>query len=122
MDIGANASAEGEDAEALEDAEEQVIDVVDSFRLQSIPFGDKKTFAGQLKGMSPRYRYQFRMYADEGPGFLKKVKAKWEEAGKSEEEIKNYQQGIQSYFTKKLAPNFKDLDFYSGENMDPDGM
>lgn len=50
VDIGANPSAEGEDAEALEEGAEQVIDVVDSFRLVSMPFGDKKGFTGQLKG------------------------------------------------------------------------
>lgn len=54
--------------------------------------------------------------------FLKKTTEEWKNAGKSEDEIKKYQQGIQSYFTKKLAPMFKDLDFYTGESMDPDGM
>ena len=42
--------------------------------------------------------------------------------GKSEDEIKKFQTGVQGYFTKKLAPNFKDLDCYTGESMDPDGM
>ena len=51
VDIGANPSAEGEDAEALEEGAEQVIDVVESFRLVSMPFGDKKSFTGQFKGM-----------------------------------------------------------------------
>ena len=55
-------------------------------------------------------------------GYLKKVVEKWKEANKTEDEIKGYQSGIQSYFTKKLAPNFNDLDFYTGESMDPDGM
>ena len=54
--------------------------------------------------------------------FLKKTVEAWKSAGKSEDEIKKYQQGIQQYFTKKLAPMFKDLDFYTGESMDPDGM
>ena len=40
----------------------------------------------------------------------------------SEDEVKKFQTGIQGYFTKKLAPNFKELDFYTGESMDPDGM
>lgn len=48
VDIGANASAE-EAEEQLEEGQEQVIDVVDSFRLNSIPFGDKKALTGQLK-------------------------------------------------------------------------
>lgn len=51
VDIGANASAEGEDAEALEEQKETVIDVVDGFRLNSIPFSDKKAFTGQFKSM-----------------------------------------------------------------------
>lgn len=44
------------------------------------------------------------------------------EQGKSEDDIKKFQTGVQGYFTKKLTPNFKDLDFYTGESMDPDGM
>ena len=48
--------------------------------------------------------------------------AAWKEAGKSEDDIKGYQKGIQNYFTKVLSPNFKDLDFYTGESMDPEGM
>lgn len=51
VDIGANASAEGEDAEALEEQKETVIDVVDGFRMNSIPFGEKKALTGQLKSM-----------------------------------------------------------------------
>ena len=62
------------------------------------------------------------MAADGRIGFLKKVVEKWKEAGKSEDDIKSYQKGIQDYFVKKLSPNFKDLDFYTGESMDPDGM
>ncbi|KAG8528964.1 uncharacterized protein KY384_006653 [Bacidia gigantensis] len=104
VDIGANPSAEGEDADALEEGAEQVIDVIDSFRLVSIPFGDKKGFAGQLKG------------------FMKKAKDQWTAKGKSEDEIKDLQKGIQGYFTKHLSPNFKDLEFFTGESMDPDGM
>ena len=50
VDTGANASAEGEDADDIEEGAEQVIDVVESFRLVSIPFSDKKSFTGQLKG------------------------------------------------------------------------
>ena len=48
VDIGANASAE-EAEETLEEGQEQVIDIVHSFRLNSIPFGDKKALTGQLK-------------------------------------------------------------------------
>lgn len=47
---------------------------------------------------------------------------KFKEAGKSEEDIKKFQTKVQGYYTKVIAPNFKDFDFYSGESMDPDGM
>ena len=52
IDIGANPSAE-EQEEALDETTEQVIDVVDAFRLNAMSgaFGTKKDFQGQLKGM-----------------------------------------------------------------------
>ncbi|KAL9101442.1 MAG: hypothetical protein Q9163_003292 [Psora crenata] len=103
VDIGANASAE-EQEEALDEQTKQVIDVVDGFRMTYMEFSDKKQLAGQIKG------------------FLKKAVEKMKEAGKSEDEIKKFQTGVQGYFTKKLAPNFKNLDCYAGESMDPDGM
>lgn len=55
-------------------------------------------------------------------GYLKKVIEKLKEAGKSEEEIKKFQAGVQGYYTKKLVPMFDELDFYTGETLDPDGM
>ena len=51
VNIGANASAEEQD-EALDEQTEQVIDVVDGFRMTKMEFGDKKQLAGQMKGMS----------------------------------------------------------------------
>ena len=52
IDIGANPSAE-EQEEALDETTEQVIDIVDAFRLNAMSgaFGTKKDFQGQLKGM-----------------------------------------------------------------------
>ena len=47
---------------------------------------------------------------------------KFKEAGKDEDFIKGFQKGVQGYYTKKIVPNFGDLDFYTGESMDPDGM
>ena len=47
---------------------------------------------------------------------------KLKEAGKDEEFIKGFQKGVQNYYTKNIVPNFNDLDFYTGESMDPDGM
>ncbi|KAL9132443.1 MAG: hypothetical protein Q9175_006385 [Cornicularia normoerica] len=111
VDIGANPSAE-EQEEALEEGTKQVIDVVDGFRLNflgdeasgSRAFNTKKDFQGQFKG------------------YLKKVVAKLKEGGKDEEFIKNFQKGVQGYYAKHIVPNFADLDFYTGESMDPDGM
>jgi len=111
FDIGANPSAE-EAEEGLDEGTKQVIDVVDSFRYnylgdeatQDRAFKTKKDFAGQFKT------------------YLKKVVEKFKEAGKSEEEIKAWQTKVQGYYTKQIAPNFKDFDFYAGESMDPEGM
>lgn len=50
IDIGANASAE-EAEETLEEGAQQVIDVVDGFRMTKMEFGDKKQLAGQMKGV-----------------------------------------------------------------------
>ena len=57
-----------------------------------------------------------------GTGYLKKVVEKLKEAGKDEDFIKGFQKGVQGYYTKNIVPNFGDLDFYTGESMDPDGM
>ena len=53
---------------------------------------------------------------------MKKVVEKLKESGADEEKIKNFQQGAQGYYTKVIAPNFKDFDFYVGESMDTEGM
>ena len=55
-------------------------------------------------------------------GYLKKVVEKLKDSGKDEAFIKGFQKGVQEYYTKKIVPNFSDLDFYAGESMDPDGM
>ena len=47
---------------------------------------------------------------------------KLKEKGADEEKVKAFQAGAQNYYTKHIAPNFKDFDFYSGESMNPDGM
>ncbi|MCJ1440222.1 MAG: hypothetical protein MMC23_000705 [Stictis urceolatum] len=111
FDIGANPSAE-EAEEGVDAATEQVIDVVDAFRLNFLGdeasgtrlFGTKKDYASQLKT------------------YLKKVVEKLKEKGSDEEAIKKFQTSVQGYFTKVIAPNFKDYDFYVGESMDTDGM
>lgn len=52
---------------------------------------------------------------------MKKVKEAMKEKGASDEEVKAFETGAQSY-AKKIVSNFKDYDFYIGESMDPDGM
>ncbi|CEJ82819.1 hypothetical protein VHEMI02866 [[Torrubiella] hemipterigena] len=102
VNTGANASAE-EAAEDLDDTEVKVNNIVHSFRLQNTSF-DKKSYQVHLKD------------------YFKAIKGKLTEAGKSEDEIKAWQSKAQKYFVAKLGPNFKDLDFYTGESMDPEAM
>jgi hypothetical protein len=52
---------------------------------------------------------------------MKAVKAKLQEAGKSEEEVKDFETKAQA-FAKKIIASFKDWEFYTGESMDPDAM
>ena len=54
--------------------------------------------------------------------YMKKVVEKLKEGGADEAKVKAFQTGAQSFYTKVIAPNFKDYDFYAGESMDPDGM
>jgi hypothetical protein len=54
-------------------------------------------------------------------GYMKAVKAKLQEAGKSEEEVKDFETKAQA-FAKKIIASFKDWEFYTGESMDPDAM
>lgn len=75
---------------------------MNSFRLQSTQF-DKKSYLTYLKG------------------YMKTLKAKLQEKGKSEEEVKDFETKAQAY-AKKIIANFKDYDFYTGESMNPDGM
>ncbi|KAK3946972.1 Mss4-like protein [Pseudoneurospora amorphoporcata] len=101
VDIGANASAE-EGEEALEDQVVKVNNIVHSFRLQSTSF-DKKSYLTYLKG------------------YMKAIKAKLVEQGKSDEEVKDFESKAQA-FAKKIIAKFNDWEFYTGESMNPDGM
>ncbi|KAK3401080.1 Mss4-like protein [Sordaria brevicollis] len=102
VDIGANASAE-EQEEALEDGAVKVNNVVHSFRLQSTQF-DKKGYLVYLKG------------------YMKAIKAKLQELGKSEEEIKAFETKAGAFAKNTILAKFKDWEFYTGESMNPDGM
>jgi hypothetical protein len=102
VDTGANASAE-EAEEGVEDTAVKVNNIIHAFRLQSTSF-DKKSYLTYLKG------------------YMKDVKAKMQEAGKSAEEVDEFQKLAQAYVKEKLLPNFKDFEFYTGESMNPEGM
>ena len=52
---------------------------------------------------------------------MKKVKDAMKGKGASDDEIKEFEKGAQS-FAKKIVGNFKDYEFLIGESMDPDGM
>ncbi|KAH7887701.1 Mss4-like protein [Phlebopus sp. FC_14] len=97
IDIGANPSAE-EQEEALQDGAQQVNNVVHSFRLQPTGFTDKKEYLTYLKG------------------YMKAVKAKL-----PADRVKAFETGAQAY-AKKIVSNFNKFEFYTGENMDPNGM
>jgi hypothetical protein len=101
-DIGANPSAEDGGDEGAEDATSTVIDVVYSFRLNETSF-DKKSYLGHLKQ------------------YMKKVKETMKTNGASDEEVKEFETGAQT-FAKKVVSSFKDWEFFTGESMDPDGM
>lgn len=55
-------------------------------------------------------------------GYLKAVKAALQEKGADAETITAFEKGAQTYVKEKLLPNFKDLEFYTGESMNPDGL
>ncbi|KAF7332091.1 TCTP domain-containing protein [Mycena kentingensis (nom. inval.)] len=99
VDIGANPSAE-EAEEALEEGATSVNNVVHSFRLQTTTF-DKKSYLTYLKG------------------YMKAVKAKLQET--NPEQVEAFEKNAAAY-AKKIVANFKDYEFYVGENMNPDGM
>lgn len=106
FDVGGNPSAEGGDDEGTADEVKKVNNVVNSFRLQdcSAAFATKKDYTAQLKT------------------YLKGIVGKFKEQGKSDEEIKAFQSKVQTYFTKTIAPNYKDYEFYIGESMNTDAM
>ena len=99
IDIGANPSAEEVD-EGLEDGIETVNNIVYSFRLQPTSF-DKKSYLLHLKQ------------------YMKKVKAKLQET--NADRVEAFEKGASAY-AKKLVASFNDLEFYTGESMDIEGM
>jgi hypothetical protein len=100
VNTGANASAEGEDDEGVDDQSYQVIDVVDSFRLEQTSF-DKKSYIACIKA------------------YMKAVKAKLEESNPGR--VATFEKGAQTY-VKKILEKFDDFEFYTGDSMDPEAM
>jgi len=97
VDIGANPSAEGADAdEGVDDQTVRVVDIVDTFRLQEQPAFDKKQFVTWVK------RY------------IKLLSGKLE-GEKKEEFVKNIEKA-----TKFLLGKLKDFQFFVGESMHDD--
>ncbi|WFD32296.1 hypothetical protein MSPP1_003341 [Malassezia sp. CBS 17886] len=99
VDIGGNPSAE-ENAEAMENGAQQVINLVHSFRLQPTSF-DKKSYLTYLKG------------------YMKAIKAELQESNPAR--LPEFEKKAPE-FAKKVVGNFKDYEFFTGESMNPDGM
>ena len=98
---GANASAE-EAAEGTDENSVSGIDVVLNHRLVETGFGSKKDFTTYLKD------------------YMKKVIKHLEDNGRSGE-VDDFKKNI-SAVMKDLIGRFKDLQFFTGESMDPDAM
>jgi hypothetical protein len=96
---GANPSAE-EAEEGVEDGTEVVNNVIYSMRLQPTSF-DKKTYLTYLKS------------------YMKKVKAHLAEH--EPDRVEAFEKAAQGY-AKKIVSSFKDWEFYTGDNMDPEAM
>jgi len=100
--IGGNASAE-EAAEAGDSNEVKGFDVAIQNRLVEMPPFDKKGYLAYVKG------------------YLKAIKKKMEEAGKSADEIKAFETNAQTY-VKSVLKEIKNMQVFCGESMDPEGM
>lgn len=102
VNIGANPSAEGEDADEApaDDGSYQVNNVIDAFNLEQTSF-DKKSFLAYIKG------------------YLKVLKARIEERNPAG--VAEFEKNAQGY-VKKMLDKFSDLEFYTGESMNPEAM
>ena len=98
--IGGNASAE-EQAEQLDETAVSGINIVLDNRLVETGFGTKKEYQSYLK------EYMAKIVSH-----LEKEKP---------ERIDEFKKEA-STAVKKILPNFKDLQFFMGESMDPEGM
>jgi len=98
---GANASAEELD-EGTDEGSTSGVDVVLNHRLVETGFGDKKGFTDYLKS------------------YMKKV-LKYLEENDRKAEIDEFKTNINKVM-KEMMGKFKDLQFFTGESMDPDAM
>lgn len=99
---GANASAEGGDDEGCDEGSESGIDIVLNHRLVETGFGNKKEFTVYLKE------------------YMKRVVEHLEKNDRAGE-VESFKTNI-SGVMKDLLGRFKDLQFFTGENLDPNGM
>lgn len=97
---GANPSAEEAD-EGTDEAVESGVDIVLNHRLCETGFGDKKQFTVYLKD------------------YMKKVLAKLEENAPDQVDV--FKTNVNNVM-KDILGRFKDLQFFTGESMDADGM
>jgi len=102
VDIGANPSAEGEDCEdaPIDESGCQVIDVVDTFRLEQTSF-DKKSFISHIKG------------------YLKELKTKVQD--KSPDRVSGFEDKAKT-LVKGILDQIDDYTFYTGDSMNPEAM
>jgi len=98
---GANPSAEGEDAEETDAGVESGVDVIINHRLVETGFGDKKSYTAYLKE------------------YMKRVVKHLEE--NSPDQVEIFKTNINKVM-KDIMGRFKDLQFFTGESMDCEGL
>merc|ERR1712079_233338 len=98
---GSNASAEEAD-EGTEEATESGVDLVLNHRLVETGFGKKADYMNYLKD------------------YMKRVVA-YLESNDKKDQVEGFKKNINGVM-KGLLGRFNDLQFYTGENMDPKGM
>lgn len=98
--IGGNASAEGPEGEGTENTVISGVDIVMNHRLQETTF-TKEAYKKYIKD------------------YMKSIKGKLEE--QKPERVKPFMTGAAEQI-KHILANFKNYQFFIGENMNPDGM
>jgi len=98
---GANASAEEADEGTDDNDTESGLDIVLNNRLTETGFKDKKAYLTYLKD------------------YMKRIVGKLEEEGSKD--IETFKAGSNAFIKEKLS-QYKDMQFFQGETMDPDAM